>query len=202
MAEANKAFSHFPLLSLSVSPSHWLGPDSPCLADGLLAVNERPSWHRAQPGATAGIGISRTSTQSKTTTSERICSRDHTSWARCTTALPPPRLDGQEQEREHPTTSSSGDLPALQGGAGPMSRPELYRINFIIPFTPGPCRASAISGAFHARARRRRDSYYCAVGGLAPAETVWRRASKHKVPRLAFVNKITPASFFKVTATR
>jgi len=42
---------------------------------------------------------------------------------------------------------------------------------------------------------------YCAVGGVQPqSETVWRQANKHKVPRIAFVNKMdrTGANFFKV----
>jgi translation elongation factor 2 (EF-2/EF-G) len=42
---------------------------------------------------------------------------------------------------------------------------------------------------------------YCAVGGVQPqSETVWRQATKYKVPRLAFVNKMdrTGANFFKV----
>ncbi|MBW7862185.1 MAG: elongation factor G [Rhodocyclaceae bacterium] len=42
---------------------------------------------------------------------------------------------------------------------------------------------------------------YCAVGGVQPqSETVWRQATKYKVPRLAFVNKMDRqgANFFKV----
>ena len=42
---------------------------------------------------------------------------------------------------------------------------------------------------------------YCAVGGVQPqSETVWRQATKYRVPRLAFVNKMdrTGANFFKV----
>jgi elongation factor G len=42
---------------------------------------------------------------------------------------------------------------------------------------------------------------YCAVGGVQPqSETVWRQATKYKVPRLAFVNKMDRqgADFFKV----
>ena len=42
---------------------------------------------------------------------------------------------------------------------------------------------------------------YCAVGGVQPqSETVWRQATKYKVPRLAFVNKMdrTGANFLKV----
>ncbi len=42
---------------------------------------------------------------------------------------------------------------------------------------------------------------YCAVGGVQPqSETVWRQATKYRVPRLAFVNKMDRqgANFFKV----
>jgi elongation factor G len=42
---------------------------------------------------------------------------------------------------------------------------------------------------------------YCAVGGVQPqSETVWRQATKYKVPRLAFVNKMdrSGANFLKV----
>jgi elongation factor G len=42
---------------------------------------------------------------------------------------------------------------------------------------------------------------YCAVGGVQPqSETVWRQATKYKVPRLAFVNKMdrSGANFSKV----
>ena len=42
---------------------------------------------------------------------------------------------------------------------------------------------------------------FCAVGGVEPqSETVWRQASKYRVPRLAFVNKMDRqgASFLKV----
>ncbi|MQM29957.1 MAG: elongation factor G, partial [Candidatus Accumulibacter phosphatis] len=44
---------------------------------------------------------------------------------------------------------------------------------------------------------------YCAVGGVQPqSETVWRQATKYKVPRLAFINKMDRqgADFFKVLA--
>jgi len=40
---------------------------------------------------------------------------------------------------------------------------------------------------------------FCAVGGVEPqSETVWRQADRHKVPRIAFVNKMdrTGANFF------
>lgn len=42
---------------------------------------------------------------------------------------------------------------------------------------------------------------FCAVGGVQPqSETVWRQATKYKVPRIAFINKMdrTGADFFKV----
>jgi len=40
---------------------------------------------------------------------------------------------------------------------------------------------------------------FCAVGGVEPqSETVWRQADRHKVPRIAFINKMdrTGANFF------
>lgn len=40
---------------------------------------------------------------------------------------------------------------------------------------------------------------FCAVGGVEPqSETVWRQADRHKVPRMAFINKMdrTGANFF------
>ena len=44
---------------------------------------------------------------------------------------------------------------------------------------------------------------FCAVGGVEPqSETVWRQATKYKVPRIAFVNKMdrTGADFFGVVS--
>jgi elongation factor G len=41
---------------------------------------------------------------------------------------------------------------------------------------------------------------FCAVGGVEPqSETVWRQADKHRVPRIAFINKMdrTGANFFR-----
>ncbi|OGC08211.1 translation elongation factor G [candidate division WOR-1 bacterium RIFOXYA2_FULL_36_21] len=42
---------------------------------------------------------------------------------------------------------------------------------------------------------------FCAVGGVQPqSETVWRQATKYKVPRIAFINKMdrTGADFYRV----
>jgi elongation factor G len=42
---------------------------------------------------------------------------------------------------------------------------------------------------------------FCAVGGVQPqSETVWRQATKYRVPRIAFINKMdrTGADFYKV----
>ncbi len=44
---------------------------------------------------------------------------------------------------------------------------------------------------------------FCAVGGVEPqSETVWRQATKYKVPRIAFINKMdrTGADFFGVVS--
>jgi elongation factor G len=44
---------------------------------------------------------------------------------------------------------------------------------------------------------------FCAVGGVQPqSETVWRQATKYKVPRISFVNKMdrTGADFFNVVS--
>ena len=46
-------------------------------------------------------------------------------------------------------------------------------------------------------------SVFCAVGGVQPqSETVWRQATKYKVPRVAFINKMdrTGADFHSVIA--
>ena len=46
-------------------------------------------------------------------------------------------------------------------------------------------------------------SVFCAVGGVQPqSETVWRQATKYKVPRIAFINKMdrTGANFDAVVA--
>ncbi len=43
---------------------------------------------------------------------------------------------------------------------------------------------------------------FCAVGGVEPqSETVWRRADKYRIPRIAFVNKMDRigANYFRVT---
>ena len=142
------------------------------------------------------IGISAHIDAGKTTTSERILfytgvthKLDEVHDGAATT-------DWMEQEQERGITITSSAVTCFWKGMD-LSRPE-HRINIID--TPGHVDFT-IEVERSMRVLDGACMVYCAVGGVQPqSETVWRQANKHKVPRLAFVNKMdrTGANFFKV----
>jgi elongation factor G len=105
-------------------------------------------------------------------------------------------MDWMEQEQERGITITSAATTCFWKGMD-TSFPE-HRINIID--TPGHVDFT-IEVERSMRVLDGACMVYCAVGGVQPqSETVWRQATKYKVPRLAFVNKMdrTGANFFKV----
>lgn len=97
----------------------------------------------------------------------------------------------QEQERGITITSAATTVFWKVNG-------EQYKINIIdtpghVDFTVEVERSlRVLDGAI---------AIFCAVGGVEPqSETVWRQATKYRVPRIAYVNKMdrSGADFFKV----
>jgi elongation factor G len=104
--------------------------------------------------------------------------------------------DWMEQEQERGITITSAAVTCFWKGMD-LSLPE-HRFNIID--TPGHVDFT-IEVERSMRVLDGACMVYCAVGGVQPqSETVWRQATKYKVPRLAFVNKMdrTGANFFKV----
>ena len=105
-------------------------------------------------------------------------------------------MDWMEQERERGITITSAATTCFWKGMD-GNFPE-HRINIID--TPGHVDFT-IEVERSMRVLDGACMVYCAVGGVQPqSETVWRQATKYRVPRLAFVNKMdrTGANFFKV----
>ncbi|HMN20817.1 MAG TPA: elongation factor G [Ottowia sp.] len=142
------------------------------------------------------IGISAHIDAGKTTTSERILFYTGVTHKLGEVHDGAATTDWMEQEQERGITITSSAVTCFWKGMD-LSRPE-YRINIID--TPGHVDFT-IEVERSMRVLDGAVMVYCAVGGVQPqSETVWRQANKHKVPRLAFVNKMdrVGANFFKV----
>ena len=142
------------------------------------------------------IGISAHIDAGKTTTTERILFYTGVTHKLGEVHDGAATTDWMEQEQERGITITSAAVTCFWKGMD-MSYPE-HRFNIID--TPGHVDFT-IEVERSMRVLDGAVMVYCAVGGVQPqSETVWRQANKHKVPRLAFVNKMdrTGANFFKV----
>ena len=142
------------------------------------------------------IGISAHIDAGKTTTTERILYYTGVNHKIGEVHDGAATMDWMEQEQERGITITSAATTCFWKGMD-MSFPE-HRFNIID--TPGHVDFT-IEVERSMRVLDGACMVYCAVGGVQPqSETVWRQATKYKVPRLAFVNKMdrTGANFFKV----
>ncbi|SHI18569.1 elongation factor G [Pollutimonas bauzanensis] len=142
------------------------------------------------------IGISAHIDAGKTTTTERILFYTGASHKLGEVHDGAATTDWMAQEQERGITITSSAVTCFWRGMD-RSLPE-HRINIID--TPGHVDFTIEVE----RSMRVLDGVvmvYDSVGGVQPqSETVWRQANKHKVPRLAFVNKMdrVGADFFRV----
>jgi elongation factor G len=142
------------------------------------------------------IGISAHIDAGKTTTTERILFYTGVNHKLGEVHDGAATMDWMEQEQERGITITSAATTCFWKGME-MSYPE-HRFNIID--TPGHVDFT-IEVERSMRVLDGACMVYCAVGGVQPqSETVWRQATKYKVPRLAFVNKMDRqgANFFKV----
>ena len=105
-------------------------------------------------------------------------------------------MDWMEQEQERGITITSAATTCFWSGMDKQF-PE-HRINIID--TPGHVDFT-IEVERSLRVLDGTVAVFCAVGGVQPqSETVWRQATRYKVPRVAFVNKMdrTGANFLRV----
>ena len=142
------------------------------------------------------IGISAHIDAGKTTTTERILFYTGMSHKLGEVHDGAATTDWMAQEQERGITITSAAVTCFWKGMD-QSYPE-HRFNIID--TPGHVDFT-IEVERSMRVLDGACMVYCAVGGVQPqSETVWRQATKYKVPRLAFVNKMdrSGANFFKV----
>ena len=142
------------------------------------------------------IGISAHIDAGKTTTTERILFYTGVNHKIGEVHDGAATMDWMEQEQERGITITSAATTCFWKGMD-LSYPE-HRFNIID--TPGHVDFT-IEVERSMRVLDGACMVYCAVGGVQPqSETVWRQATKYKVPRLAFVNKMdrAGADFFKV----
>lgn len=142
------------------------------------------------------IGISAHIDAGKTTTTERILFYTGVNHKIGEVHDGAATMDWMEQEQERGITITSAATTCFwKGMAGQYDQ---HRFNIID--TPGHVDFT-IEVERSMRVLDGACMVYCAVGGVQPqSETVWRQATKYKVPRLAFVNKMdrSGADFFKV----
>ncbi|MCZ4304414.1 elongation factor G [Zoogloeaceae bacterium G21618-S1] len=144
------------------------------------------------------IGISAHIDAGKTTTTERILFYTGVNHKIGEVHDGAATMDWMAQEQERGITITSAATTCFWKGMD-MSYPE-HHINIID--TPGHVDFT-IEVERSMRVLDGACMVYCAVGGVQPqSETVWRQATKYRVPRLAFVNKMdrSGADFFKVVA--
>jgi elongation factor G len=135
------------------------------------------------------IGISAHIDAGKTTTTERILFYTGISHKIGEVHDGAATMDWMEQEQERGITITSAATTCFWAGMA-QQFPE-HRINIID--TPGHVDFT-IEVERSMRVLDGACMVYCAVGGVQPqSETVWRQATKYKVPRLAFVNKMDRA---------
>ncbi len=142
------------------------------------------------------IGIMAHIDAGKTTTTERILFYTGISYKLGEVHDGTAVMDWMEQEQERGITITSAATTCFWKGMD-KNLPE-HRINIID--TPGHVDFT-IEVERSLRVLDGAVAVFCGVGGVEPqSETVWRQATKYKVPRVAFINKMdrAGADFFRV----
>ena len=142
---------------------------------------------------TRNIGIAAHIDAGKTTTTERILFYTGLSHKIGEVHDGAAVMDWMEQEKERGITITSAATTTFWKYAG-----DEYKVNIIdtpghVDFTVEVERSLRVLDGVVA--------LFCAVGGVEPqSETVWRQATKYKVPRIGFVNKMdrSGANFLEV----